>query len=328
MSIRDICVQSNLYTIPNEDIDKKFILENYYANNVDSAFPDIYNILIDDKIVHISPNQKNKILFTVLSLYFRTPKFLNSISSNDDKIIEASAITKDQQGYVRINWEDGQKSFFHIDKLNEEKSRRREYNRIKFLREHFEAWHDFVFKRNHGVINVFKFQETKPLITSNNPVQIGSLYGGDGLFSSYGSIRLPLDSHHLLWIAPYEINHDKSQLNRIYRQYRDESFAITSNKKAEQLAERRIFGSPGSISHHISDQQKFNTIEFGEPLIENFKDKISALNELLSLMKRHGVSNSIVADKVKQMRRLNAFKDSRELQFIIDSLAKNGFLTV
>ncbi|MDQ6482419.1 DUF4238 domain-containing protein [Dyadobacter sp. LHD-138] len=328
MSTRDICVQSNLYTVPDEDIEKRYVLENYYAHNVDAAYPEIYDILTDEKRNYISTDQKYKILYTVISLYFRTPKFLNAISFADDLELEKSVERQDGRGLIKIEWNDGYKSLFHVDDLNEEKLRRREFNRIKFLRTHLEEWHNFVYNKNHGVINVFKVPHSVPLITSDNPIQIGSDHADVNLFSPDNFIQLPLGPHLLLWIAPYSINNDRSQLNKIYRQYRDESFAVTSNSTVERLAERWIFGQPGSISQHISDQIRFNKPEVAEPLVEGLIKKTYELMQLVSLMERHGLASIIVANKVKEMRRLAIFKDSLELQGIIEALAKRGFLTV
>lgn len=77
ISTKDICVEKNLYTLPTNEQTKKFAIEKFYADNVDSVFPEVYRILTNDSLVSIDFETRLKIINTALSLYFRTPKFLN-----------------------------------------------------------------------------------------------------------------------------------------------------------------------------------------------------------------------------------------------------------
>lgn len=77
LSITDVCVQKNIYTIPSEAVGDKYALEKYYAEKVDSIYPEVHEILTNDQIRAINPDDKRKILNSVLSLYFRTHRFLN-----------------------------------------------------------------------------------------------------------------------------------------------------------------------------------------------------------------------------------------------------------
>ena len=55
-SIRDICVEKNLYTLPVKDVENKFFLENFYAENIDSVYPEIFKVLVDDNVTEIDEN--------------------------------------------------------------------------------------------------------------------------------------------------------------------------------------------------------------------------------------------------------------------------------
>ncbi|MDB5117051.1 MAG: hypothetical protein JWQ79_2543 [Mucilaginibacter sp.] len=75
ISIKDICVNKNLYTLPNKTGDEKYALENYYADEIDKVYPEVYEWLVNPQIVKIDPEQRIKIVMTTMSLFFRTPKF-------------------------------------------------------------------------------------------------------------------------------------------------------------------------------------------------------------------------------------------------------------
>lgn len=326
VSIRDICVQSNLYTIPSEELDKRYVLENHYAKNVDGAFNEVYDILVDERIAKVSSSQKQKILYTLLSFYFRTPKFLNSVSREDEMIIDASLAFADKSGKTQITWESGEVSRFNIADLEEIKRARRESNRIRFIKGHLETWHRFVYKKLHGNISVFKVHGNVPLITSDNPVHIKSTaFEPFDLFSPHNFIQLPLNPEHLLWIAPRSIVSDLNALNSIYRQDRDETFAITSNLTVEAECERWIFGKKGTVQQHTKDQHKYNNDkEFGAAVLAGWEIKHREMSKLWILMDRHGLASDQVIGQLKYMKTLPEFESPFELKFLTDELRRIG----
>jgi hemoglobin-like flavoprotein len=87
ISTSNICVKKNLYTLPIINDELKYSLEHFYADNIDSKFPKIYKILTDKNQTIIDINTKTEIISIALSLYFRTPKFLNYHNSVLEKIV-------------------------------------------------------------------------------------------------------------------------------------------------------------------------------------------------------------------------------------------------
>ena len=76
LSINDICVDKNIYTLPiEEENDKKYSLEKFYAEKVDSLYPWIYKKLTDPNVVYINSFERAQIIMITMSLFFRTPKF-------------------------------------------------------------------------------------------------------------------------------------------------------------------------------------------------------------------------------------------------------------
>src|SRR5688572_12597068 len=77
ISIRDVCVETDFYTLKHLSGDEKYKIEDFFSENVESKYPDVYKLLVTDKKEVISETERVHILYTTLSMYFRTPKVLN-----------------------------------------------------------------------------------------------------------------------------------------------------------------------------------------------------------------------------------------------------------
>jgi len=103
ISIKDICVDKNIYTLPDDAGDDKYALEKYYAREIDSVYPEIYQLLTDEAVTIITDDQRRKIILTTMSLFFRTPKFMNlnkrRINSMLDFVVKRFVNDK---GWVRV----------------------------------------------------------------------------------------------------------------------------------------------------------------------------------------------------------------------------------
>ena len=77
ISVADICVETDLYTLTHLEGDQKYGIENFFSDNIESKYSAIYRLLVEEKKGIITPEEKTYILYTTLSMYFRTPKVLN-----------------------------------------------------------------------------------------------------------------------------------------------------------------------------------------------------------------------------------------------------------
>src|SRR5882672_9821812 len=75
-NIKNICSEQHFYSIPGVPDHQKNFVEKYYADNIDNLFPEITSVITDDSVTTIDLSIREKIIDAVLSLYFRTPKFL------------------------------------------------------------------------------------------------------------------------------------------------------------------------------------------------------------------------------------------------------------
>jgi hypothetical protein len=327
LSTKDICVKSGLYTLPKTGKGNPFFLENYYAEHVDGVYPEVYNLLVDKNKTSISNNQKHKVLNTLLSLYFRTPKFLNAHNNLIDRVIDrALELTDKEKEDIEIDF-DGKPLKFKRGEIDGIKKKLREENRQIFLSTHFDVWHQFVTYKYQCAMSVFEVEGDIDLVTGDNPVNIHSAVQNKfHLFDPTNIIQVPLDRRHFLFVFP---NTEKSQINRINRGIRDKYFALTSNLQTERMAENWLLGFPGTVEKHFGDQKKYN--EFTEEnlkAVKHMEQKTKLMAHLLAIIQVNGFFSHAAAQKVKEFRKLECFKGDHELNKIVIELVRKGFLTV
>lgn len=324
ISIKDICVNKNLYTIPNKEGDDKYALERYYASEIDEVYPEVYGWLVDPKVEKISAEQRAKIIRTTMSLFFRTPKFLNHNQRTINAMLDYGLRNfQDKDGRVKFNFKDYRLDF-NVQDIESVRNDLKIENKLKFLDRHLKDWHEFATFKLQSPISVYRIYDDNQLITSDNPVFMHSVKGRPfDLFDPTNMISLPLDSKHYLSIFP---NTEEAMLDTIYRTDRDKWFALTTNLQVEQNSEDWILGRPEAVRGHIADQIKYNQ-ETAENIqaVEDLKQRAEDDNELLRVMEEHGFFHEKVAEKVREMLKNPIHKEDLEIKKIAIRLAMQGF---
>ncbi|MES2430785.1 MAG: DUF4238 domain-containing protein [Bacteroidota bacterium] len=282
ISITNICVSKNLYTLPEAEGDAKYLVEKFYAENIDSEYPHVYKLLTDPKIEDITDEQRHKVLNVILSLYFRNARFLQEKNIEVDEMIERMG--RDDFGsddsILFLQYEKRKYNFKRTDilKIKEEIKIN---NRIDFIIQHLSDWQKFVKLKDQSQIGVSKIIGDIKLITGDNPVRIYNEYGDtDDIFNPSNSIQFPLDQEHLLWISPNSKEWDR---NRIYRQVRDKWFAITSNHSIAIYASEWIISKQGAVGRFFREMEQYNS--FTPENKQNLDDIITISTELPKLLK-------------------------------------------
>lgn len=328
LSIRDICVDKNLYTIPQLEGDDKYSIEKYYAKEIDSLYPEIYELLVNEKVNFINNEQRIQIILTTMSLFFRTPKFLNYKERRINKVLEYGVRNHiDNDGNVKFkifNYDFD----FHIDNIEQIKTNIKIENKLIFLQDHLESLHKFTqFKANAG-LSVFHMNEDIDLITSDNPVIMHSVVGNSfNVFDPTNIISLPLDTKHFLTIFP---NTSSSLTDRVFRGDQGKWFALATNFQVDNNSEDWIIGRPHSICAHISDQKQYGEQTTGNlQALEDLKEKSKDSQELLKIIEKVGtIAHQNVANKVRELRRKRIHLNDPEMSKMVLELARHGFLTV
>lgn len=322
LSTKDICLEKHIYTIETNDDSKKFALETYYANNVDSEYPNVYRILTDKSIKKVNKDQKFQILYVCLSLYFRTPHYLNKHNKITNEILDNAIPYADKNGIIKLNYF-GKQIKFHKDDIESIKKDFQKENKTIFHFKHLEQWMKFVHFKYGCVINVIEIEDkTAPLITCDNPVSIRHMKTNKfaGLFDVNSVITLPLDSYHFLEIHPNTYEDGDTVINRLTH---DKGFAFTTNGITQSNAENWILSKSGNIDIHFKIQDHYEDKKNGEDYIKKIKYKAEQMQRILSMTEKEGFTKNII-DEYKKLEKHPYFKDDKNLKKHIDDMKKNG----
>tara|TARA_R110000744_G_scaffold56588_1_gene119328 strand:- start:197 stop:1300 length:1104 start_codon:yes stop_codon:yes gene_type:complete len=311
IDIRDICFQKNLYTLPVDSEDKKYALEKYYAEHVDSEYPKVYKLLVDETLQYVDAKQKLQILYVCLSLYFRTPKMLDMSISMNEQIFNRAAQFPNKEGLVKITIGE-RKSEFHIDDLDKVKNEFNEKSRHNFLIQHLEYWADFVKYKFDCTINVIKINNSKtPLITSDTPVSIRHINTNkfEGLYDPNAVITLPLDRSHFLEIHPNKYADGQTRINRLTH---DQDYVFTTNEVTATSASRLLIGNKGDIDSHFYLQKHYENPVNGPKAEAKAKLKLEQATALMSIAEKEGLSTTFIK-KLKEILSNPDTKDDEQM---------------
>lgn len=328
VSTRDICVDKNLYTLPQNE--NKFAIEHFYADNIDGKFPEVYKMLIEKTTNDIDIQTKVNIISVALSLYFRTPKFLNQENRIFEELVrEAQKNSKGGDFIIEYANEEIIISPNEVEQIIKEQ---RENNRIKFLSQHLDAYEKFVKSKIKDVIYVYHIIDESELITSDNPVIIRPYADPTDKnfdaekhynqvinpFDKTNTIHLPLNNKTILTILP---NLDAFPDLKIKRLEKLQIDTVMYNHDIERYSERWILGKPGSIEKHIKDQAEFNEKNpEAVSAVAAYIEKTIQIKELTELIEKNGVKNEDVRAKAKYMETLESVKNDPNFGKILKTI--------
>jgi hypothetical protein len=320
---RTICYEKHLYTLHNTNDSEKYALELYYANNVDNEFQNIYKLLVDKKKKILTKDEKLKVLYVSLSLYFRTPIHLNNSNSFTDLIFERLRLNADQNGIIMTSMF-GDRNEVHIDELNELKKIEKEKAKKKFHIQHLEKWFDFVEHKYQSTINVIEIQDKDAhLITSDNPVVIREWRTTEfkGLFNPDNVITLRLDTKHFLEIHPTAIAQNEYEIQRFVH---DRDYVFTTNAITEQNATNLLIGKRKTIDQHFNIQNEYENSKNGQVFVDKAVFKAKSLKELLRVTETYGAKSKEMVSQLKLMYLHPHFKGDQQIEKYAAEYKKMG----
>ncbi|WP_343657979.1 DUF4238 domain-containing protein [Chryseobacterium sp.] len=313
-STKDICVEKNLYTLPVDDDNKKFDLEHFYADRIDSVYPEVYRFLIDKQNTVIDFEMRLKVISVCLSLYFRTPKFLNIENDAFERIFEQ--IKNDTENVKVVIF--GKEIVISKEEAKKIIREKKEDNRRYFLRQHLIDYEKFVSCKLLDNMAVYHIADENEFITSDNPVVLRpfvdvtspdyslEVYYSREIdpFDPKNMICISLDAKTILVILPSEDN----KVVNTFLQQSDISFfdVLMYNSEIEKFSEQWIVGSDKGVQSHVSDQVKYNkdTPE-NRKLLGDYQKKTIKLLELQKKIEKYGLDSDEVKFEVVQLRELD-----------------------
>lgn len=331
LSTKDICLSVNLYTIPTKDDSKKYLIEHFYAENVDSVYPEVYDILTDDNIQNIDFNSRLKIINTCLALYFRTPKFLNLQNKLYEQMCkDLAAISNDDIVSYKFLGEEISFNKSEIEQMIKEK---KENNRQLFLYQHIKAYEKLVQVKLKDDLCVHKVIGNSELITCDNPVIIRTFVNPLDLdfddkllnreidpFDGNNMIHLPLNKKCFLTIMPKS---EEFSLDTIQRLTATEVDILILNSDIEKYSEDWILGSEKGINEYLDNILKFKeetpeNIDFTNDYISLVKE----LNTLSELIDKYGFNHEQTLNKIEEMKNNPKIMEDSNFKNILNKIEK------
>lgn len=329
LSTTQVCVQTNIYTFPIDTEGDRYTLEKQYAVEVDAVYPEVYRMLVDKDISDINREQKAKILNTILSLYFRTPFFLNEqnrqLDGTSDKI---SAFLGSTNKRVRYKYEDGRIFTLTSQNLEDIRSELKIEKKKAFLEQHLKEWKEFIKYKLVCGLEVIEVSDEVPLISSDNPVLILGERANpnpSNIFHPDNIIQVAIDPRHYLIIYPNKVSEE--EFRKILRSTRDKYFAAGLNMLTQELSDGRVLGYPGHIHKHFESQR-----QLGEHspenvhYLENFIKSTELMADLTITIKPAGddLLNHKVISKVKILRESGKLEGDKSFESILDFYRERG----
>lgn len=320
LSITNVCVEKNFYTLKNLKGEDRLSIENYFSEQIESKYPKVYKILVVEKKKNLSPDEKFDVLSVTLSMYFRTPKQLNTIVSLLDGFVQR---VKDNKEARKIN-------FFGVEIEIEDrdikslKKKVREKLRVDYLQIQLQLFEKFINFKLYNGLTLISNETDFDFFTGDNPVNFLNFDGiSKELFNINNSTYIPLDAKHCLFIAPNKL--ESSGLSVFYQK---DSFQLVHvvNSYTYENAELWLLGMEKRLNDAIEKVIEFNSnFDDEHPVLDEFKFKLELLQSLEVVMKK-GLSskNQKLIKKLKEIQEWENVEKHTELTDLLIQMKNFG----
>lgn len=290
-------------------------------------YPKIYEIVTDDNTTTITNDQRIMLLVGCLSLFFRTPAFINMLNQHYDRLLS------DLRSYY-YGYSERSHSYFFNKKID---LKNLDYENLKndiadksktiFLKDHLKIFNDYVdFKINDG-IGIIKTEDDSQFITSDNPVIIRNMYSGQlhDLFDNNNVIHLPVNHKYLLSITPKSEDQLKGSFSRISG---DLYNTLIMNHDIERNSEKWIIGNPESIKNHINDQVIYNELtQENLEMVETIQRRSQIMQDFDRFRASQGNEiNEAVVERFIEISKMKEMEGDPNVERILGEFRKQGLI--
>lgn len=286
-STANICLKKNLYTLPGNTPEETMLLEKFYAENYESKYSQVYDLLINSEKMTLTPAERELIISTVVTMLYRTTKWINQHNEFLCRVLERAYSLANEVGKDYILFDSQKISIAGktLKQLQDEGTV--EHRPIQVMIQLRVALSLLNNRLKHDAIQVGKLADGEELITSDNPV----LYYQEGNprpkpFDSRNILELPIDSKHVLMLMPFAEDEDeKLHISRVtYPAQISKTQKITSNHNQYLNAEQFIIGSNNALTDFVQIKE---TVE--APLTQEEIAKIGSLEDIMRIMNDKGI---------------------------------------
>lgn len=287
INIKNVCLERNLYTLPGETAEQKMLLEKFYSDEIEQHYNKIYSLLTDPAKTNVTPEERELIISTVVTTFYRTTKWINQHNDLMKRVYTQMFALCQQAGKDYFLFE-GTKISIKDKSLEDLLKEHKVENRpgqvitqlevaLKLIKIRVMSDNIFVSKLSDG---------DSEFITSDNPVVLQNLKGGHiAPFDPSNIMKLPLDKKHMLFLMP---DADEEAKKLIVRHNVSGLFCKTekliSNAEQFQKADRFILGDDSSLNSYLQ------TKDLAErPLSEDELKKMTSFDDYVKKGKDLGL---------------------------------------
>jgi len=262
-NIENVCQQNNLYTIDfdNATNPQKMALEGFYSRYFEQDYDEIFELLTDDSKVEITLAEKDKIINTKVSMYFRVAKWLNQSTKVQKIALEKLMTIANELNNFNVHLGNG--NYWNIegksidDLLKDLKTN----TRLKFIINQLDGISKIVKSRIYDSINIYTPYGDHEFITSDVPIVLNN--GEVKLITHLDErchITLNFSPKHCITLIPGD--ELKLRLKRVH--LKDNcSFMIVGINNDHQFrnSERYILGTEKGINFYIEQKPVYYSKE-------------------------------------------------------------------
>jgi hypothetical protein len=258
LNIKNVCLERNLYTLPGETDQEKMLLEKFYSDEIEQHYNFIYALLTDPAKTTVTPEERERIISTVVTTFYRTTKWINQHNDLMKRIYTQMFALCQQHEKDHLLFEGIEisvKGKTVEELLQEHKVENRPGQVITQLEVAFKLIEVRVQSDNIFVSKLT--DDGAELITSDNPVVVQNIKGGPiAPFDPSNIMKLPLDKKHMLFLMP---DADEEARKLIVRHnvtgLSCQTEKLISNAEQFQKADRFILGDDNSLKGYLKTKE-------------------------------------------------------------------------
>jgi flagellar biosynthesis/type III secretory pathway chaperone len=226
-NITNICAENHLYTLTG-DTESRQLLENIYSNIFENEYKDLFSVLTNDTIYEITGEMKKSIVSALITMFYRTKKWVNEYNSfNDESMNKVYQVCK-QFNVDSFTNPNGEQINIKDKSLGELQSNLKKSTRIPIVLSQLKVALRLIDAKQFDNINVFKIIDNCEFITSDNPVLAMNVNKMPTIpFDIDNAYYLPISAKYLLSIFPKE---DLPANNKIIRMIMSKEKVLGFNK--------------------------------------------------------------------------------------------------
>jgi|GEM_PF-790368 len=259
-NIKNVAIEKDIYTLPGDSEGERQLIERLYSDNFEAHYDKVYQILTDPNKKEVTKGERDLIISTVVTMFYRTTKWINSHNKFMARVIHDMFALAKRAGTDYFMFEKerisiaGKTEEQLADEFKLENRPSQVLTQLQVALSLIEArsFNDGIniIKLNDGIDNEF--------ITSDNPVSYYRAGVNEIMpFDPKNVLSVPLDNKHILMLMPYA---DTETKNLIIRRTDSAMMSVaqklTANYNQWHNSEKFILGTETGLKEYLDKKEE------------------------------------------------------------------------